>query len=80
MIYEKPSSLKGKLFPTMMDDQLFAAKAAMSRENGTWYRCPNGHPYFIGNVSSVFCPTTQMNDYKFLIFNSHLDSNLYSFV
>ena len=51
MIYEKPSSLKDKLFPTMMDDQLSSAKAAMSRETGTWYRCPNGDPYFIGEVS-----------------------------
>ena len=50
MIYEKPSSLKDKLFPTMMDDQLLSARTAI-KEGGKWYRCPNGHPYFIGDVS-----------------------------
>ena len=51
MIYEKPSSLKDKLFPTMMDDQLLSARTAMLGQSGKWYRCPNGDPYFIGDVS-----------------------------
>ena len=50
LLHDNPLSLQGKLFPTMMDDQLLAAKAAMSVETGKWYNCPNGHPYFIGNV------------------------------
>ena len=53
LLYDNPISLQGKLFPTMMDDQLLAAKAAMSVEAGKWYNCPNGHPYFIGDVREI---------------------------
>ena len=49
LIYENPQSLKGRLFPTMMDDPLLSAIAAIE-ESGRWYKCPKGHPYFIGNV------------------------------
>ena len=51
LIYENPQTLKDRLFPTMMDDKFNSAKAAI-KETGKWYQCPNGHPYFIGNVSS----------------------------
>ena len=49
LIYEQPLTLQDKFFPTMMDDNVFSAKVAMT-EGGKWYRCPNGHPYFIGDV------------------------------
>ena len=51
LIYENPQSLKGKLFPTMRDDLLNTIGDAI-KETGRWYQCPNGHPYFIGNVRS----------------------------
>ena len=51
LIYENPQTLKDRLFPTMMDDHFNSAKAAI-KEAGNWYQCPNGHPYFIGRVSS----------------------------
>ena len=53
LLYDNPMSLQDKLFPTMMDDQFLAAKSAMSVETGSWYNCPNGHPYFIGNVRQI---------------------------
>ena len=49
LIYENPRTLKGRLFPTMIEDSLFSAMTAI-QESGRWYRCPKGHPYFIGNV------------------------------
>ena len=51
LIYENPQNLKDRLFPTMMDDHFNSAKAAI-KESGKWYQCPNGHPYFIGDVRS----------------------------
>ena len=53
LIYENPQSLKDRLFPTMMDDHFNSAKGAIT-ESGKWYQCPNGHPYFVGDVSSQF--------------------------
>ena len=54
LLHDNPLSLQGKLFPTMMDDQLLAVKAAMSVEElGKWYNCPNGHLYFIGRVREI---------------------------
>ena len=49
-IYSNPASLRRRLFPTMMDDQFVHTKHSI-QESGNWYRCPNGHPYFIGDVS-----------------------------
>ena len=49
LIYENPQNLKDRLFPTMMDDHFNSAQAAI-KERGQWYQCPNGHPYFIGEV------------------------------
>ena len=51
LIYENPQNLKGRLFPTMIDDPLISIAGAI-KESGKWYQCPNGHPYFIGNVRS----------------------------
>ena len=51
LIYENPQNLKGKLFPTMIDDPLISVAGAI-KETGKWYQCPNGHPYFIANVRS----------------------------
>ena len=50
LLYDNPISLQDKLFPTMIDDQFLAAKAALTEKTGKWHCCPNGHPYFIGNV------------------------------
>ena len=52
-IYENPQNLNGKLFPTMIDDPLVSAIAAFE-ESGRWYKCPKGHPYFIGNVRVLY--------------------------
>ena len=49
LIYENPHTLKDRLFPTMIEDPLISAMTAI-QESGRWYRCPKGHPYFIGNV------------------------------
>ena len=49
LIYENPQNLKDRLFPTMMDDQFLFTKSSMT-DTGQWYQCPNGHPYFIGEV------------------------------
>ena len=49
-IYSNPASLRKRLFPTMMDDQFVHTKSSIA-ESGKWYKCPNGHPYFIGDVS-----------------------------
>ena len=49
LIYENPQTLKDRLFPTMMDDQFLFTKSSMT-DIGQWYQCPNGHPYFIGEV------------------------------
>ena len=51
-IYSNPVSLQKKLFPTMMDDQFVYTKYSIL-DSGQWYRCPNGHPYFIGDVSLI---------------------------
>ena len=50
LLYYNPISLQDKLFPTMIDDQFFTAKAALTEKTGKWHSCPNGHPYFIGDV------------------------------
>lgn len=57
-IYTDPASLRGKLFPTMIDDQFVYTKYSI-QDRGKWYKCPNGHPYFIGEVSfrSIVCKT-----------------------
>ena len=49
LIYENPQNLNGKLFPTMIEDPLISIRGII-KETGKWYQCPNGHPYFIGNV------------------------------
>ncbi|KAI6652351.1 E3 ubiquitin-protein ligase [Oopsacas minuta] len=48
LLYSNPQSLRGRLFPTMMDDQFIYTKSSMT-ETGQWYQCPKGHPYFIGD-------------------------------
>ena len=53
LIYENPQALCEKLFPTMMDDQFIFTKSSMT-ESGQWYQCPNGHPYFIGEVCTMY--------------------------
>ena len=50
-IYSNPASLRSRLFPTMMDDQFVFTKN-LFKDSGKWYKCPKGHPYFIGDVSS----------------------------
>ena len=49
LIYENPQALREKLFPTMIEDQFVFTKSSMT-DTGQWYQCPNGHPYFIGEV------------------------------
>ena len=52
LIYMEPDKLNQRLFPTMknMDSSVNSIKMAIS-EYGRWYECPNGHSYFIGEVS-----------------------------
>ena len=52
LIYLNPDKLNQRLFPTMknMDSSVSSIKMAIA-ENGRWYECPNGHSYFIGEVS-----------------------------
>ena len=52
LIYENPKVLEDKLFPTMTDDQFILIKDSIP-DGGMWYQCPNGHPYFIGNVRNI---------------------------
>ena len=53
LLYTDPAALRGRLFPTMMDDNLVSARVAMGSSNGAWYSCPRGHPYLIGDVSCL---------------------------
>lgn len=50
-IYCNPVNLSNTYFPTMPDDHLLAARGAIN-ESGSWYQCPNGDPYFIGEVGT----------------------------
>ena len=51
-IFEAPHLLKDALFPTMIDDHLLSARAAMTQEGrGIWYSCPKGHAYLVGEVN-----------------------------
>ena len=52
LIYLDPKKLIKKLFPTMENMETSASSVKMAiAEEGRWYECPNGHTYFIGEVS-----------------------------
>ena len=39
-----PQTLRGRFFPQMPEDQLAMAQKVLG---GRWYRCPNGHAYYV---------------------------------
>ena len=39
-----PHSMRGRYFPQMPEDQLAMAQKVLG---GRWYRCPNGHAYYV---------------------------------
>ena len=53
LIYSNPSKLKHKLFPTMENIESSSSSQVTVTEEGTWYQCPNGHPYLIDDVSNI---------------------------
>ncbi|KAK2555497.1 E3 ubiquitin-protein ligase rnf213-alpha [Acropora cervicornis] len=59
LMMENPAALRNTFFPTMPEDNLEEAMAGM-RETGSWYQCPKGHPYYIGDcgrpVEVKVCP------------------------
>ena len=40
----RPAELQGSWLPTMPEDDLKMAQSALG---GRWYRCPNGHPFYV---------------------------------
>ncbi|KAM9385416.1 E3 ubiquitin-protein ligase rnf213-alpha-like isoform 2-T2 [Pholidichthys leucotaenia] len=44
-----PENMQNAFIPTMPDDMLAVAQAAIQQDNGklTWYVCPNNHPCFV---------------------------------
>ncbi|XP_078381354.1 E3 ubiquitin-protein ligase rnf213-alpha-like isoform X3 [Oculina patagonica] len=64
LLMDNPAALMNAFFPTMPDDNLQEAMAGM-RESGSWYQCPKGHPYYIGDcgrpVEVKICPECKVN-------------------
>ncbi|XP_067056125.1 E3 ubiquitin-protein ligase rnf213-alpha-like isoform X2 [Acropora muricata] len=64
LMMENPAALKNSFLPTMPEDNLLEAMAGM-KERGSWYQCPNGHPYYIGDcgrpVEVKVCPECKVN-------------------
>ncbi|XP_022783821.1 E3 ubiquitin-protein ligase rnf213-alpha-like [Stylophora pistillata] len=58
-LMDNPAALMNAYLPTMPDDNLQEAMAGM-RDTGSWYQCPRGHPYYIGDcgrpVEVKVCP------------------------
>ncbi|KAJ8251476.1 hypothetical protein GJAV_G00221750, partial [Gymnothorax javanicus] len=43
-----PGRMQAAFLPTMPDDMLAVARAALGPQRLTWYYCPNGHPCTVG--------------------------------
>ncbi|XP_070580814.1 E3 ubiquitin-protein ligase rnf213-alpha-like isoform X2 [Ptychodera flava] len=52
-LFENPQNMANSFFPTMHEDLILEAKAAIS-ESVQWYECPNGHPYTIGECGRPY--------------------------
>ena len=55
LLYQNPTALLNKLFPTMMDDQFHSVRQLVQQREGggKWYFCNKGHAYFVGEVISI---------------------------
>ena len=47
LIYQNPSALKDKFFPTMVENILPLSSNTRKSETGLWKLCNKGHPYFV---------------------------------
>ncbi|KAF6041607.1 hypothetical protein EB796_000120 [Bugula neritina] len=88
-IISQPLQAAGHFLPTMVDNQVEAMREVIrvalqtNNENPTAYKCPNGHPYYIGNcgrpVFSTICPECGANiggrGYAAQAANARLDPN-----
>ncbi|KAJ7339580.1 hypothetical protein OS493_005983 [Desmophyllum pertusum] len=65
LLMDSPATLMNAFFPTMPDDNLQEAMAGMQEKTGSWYQCPKGHPYYIGDcgrpVEVKVCPECKVN-------------------
>ncbi|XP_022797655.1 E3 ubiquitin-protein ligase rnf213-alpha-like isoform X3 [Stylophora pistillata] len=44
-----PSEMLNSFLPTMPEDIFEETRLAMTEQNGQWYECGKGHPYFVGD-------------------------------
>ena len=61
----EPASLASTFVPTMPDDELMAILGTQS--GVAWYRCPNGHPYAIGNCTRPWVEVSNDVSHKDLV-------------
>ncbi|PFX29705.1 E3 ubiquitin-protein ligase RNF213 [Stylophora pistillata] len=64
LLMDNPVALMDSYLPTMPDDNLQEAMAGIN-ETGSWYQCPRGHPYYVGNCGQPMemrtCPECKVN-------------------
>ncbi|XP_027055365.1 E3 ubiquitin-protein ligase RNF213-like isoform X2 [Pocillopora damicornis] len=64
LLMDNPVALMNAYLPTMPDDNLQEAMTGIS-ETGSWYQCPRGHPYYVGNCGRPTemrtCPECNVN-------------------
>ncbi|XP_077980164.1 E3 ubiquitin-protein ligase rnf213-alpha-like [Glandiceps talaboti] len=53
-LMKNPQHMSNSYFPTMHEDLIMEARAAISKETVNWYECPNGHPYMIGDCGRPY--------------------------
>ncbi|XP_077981787.1 E3 ubiquitin-protein ligase rnf213-alpha-like [Glandiceps talaboti] len=53
-----PDRFKNSYLPSMPDDDFQILKCAFREDEGRWYFCPNGHPYFIGECGKPWIQST----------------------